>query len=238
MSIHLFTDFGAADLYVGQVKARLAALAPDVPVIDLLNDAPAAAHLLVALSVYTPPGGVILAVVDPGVGGPREAVAVVADSCWYVGPDNGLLSVVAQRAAACVYWRITWRPEDLSASFHGRDLFTPIAALIAMGEFPAERLAPAAGLAVKLSPDDLAAAIYVDHYGNVMTGLRAAAVPETTHFRAGTHHLAHARTFSAVPPGAVFCYGNSLGLVEFAANQASAAVLLGLKVGDVVVAAP
>ncbi len=98
-----------------------------------------------------------MAVVDPGVGGLREAVILVADGRCYVGPDNGLLSVVAQRAAACAYWRITWRPQELSASFHGRDLFAPIAALIARGAFPAERLAPSIGLGVRVPPEDCAA---------------------------------------------------------------------------------
>jgi S-adenosylmethionine hydrolase len=243
MTIFLYTDFGAADLYVGQVKAVLAGAAPGVPVVDLLNEVPAfaiapAAHLLPALAAHTPPGSVVMAIVDPGVGGPREAVVLVADGRWYVGPDNGLLSVVAQRAAACVYWRITWRPENLSTSFHGRDLFAPIAALIAKGAFPAERLAQVSGLDMHLPSEDLAAAIYIDHYGNVMTGLRAAPVPRTARVLAGQQSLGYARTFSEAPPGAAFWYENSLGLVECAANQASAATLLGLRVGDSVALAP
>src|SRR5215510_10038563 len=101
--IFLFTDFGSADIYVGQVKAVLAERAPRVPVIDLLHDAPpfnirAGAHLLAALSTRIPRGSVTMAVVDPGVGGRREAVAVLADGRWFVGPDNGLLSVLAARA--------------------------------------------------------------------------------------------------------------------------------------------
>jgi S-adenosylmethionine hydrolase len=239
MTIFLYTDFGAADLYVGQVKAVLSNAAPGVPVVDLLNDVPAyaispAAHLLPALAAHTPPGSVVMAIVDLGVGGPREAVVLVADGRWYVGPDNGLLSVVAQRATACAYWRITWRPEAFSASFHGRDFFAPIAALIAKGAFPADRLAPVSGLDVHLSSEDLAAVIYVDHYGNVMTGLRAAPVPRSAHIRAGQHRIGYARTFSEAPPGAPFWYENSIGLVECAVNQASAATLLGLRVGDTV----
>src|SRR5512140_3370099 len=98
MSIFLFTDFGAADIYVGQVKAVLQQRASTVPVIDLLHDAPAfnvqaSAHLLAALSLQLPPGSVALAVVDPGVGGVRDAVALLADGNWFIGPDNGLLSV-------------------------------------------------------------------------------------------------------------------------------------------------
>ena len=101
--IFLYTDFGSADVYIGQVKAVLHAEAPGSPVIDLLNDAPdfdvaANAHLLAALAQRLPPAAVTLAVVDPGVGSPRGAVAVEAAGRWFVGPDNGLLSVVAARA--------------------------------------------------------------------------------------------------------------------------------------------
>src|SRR5688500_12480417 len=101
--IFLFTDFGVTDVYVGQVKAVLQQRAPRTPVIDLLHDAPpfnvkAGAHLLAALAARVPKGGIVISVVDPGVGGPREAVAVLADGRWFVGPDNGLISVVAERA--------------------------------------------------------------------------------------------------------------------------------------------
>src|SRR5262245_57403907 len=98
--IVLFTDFGADDLYVGQVKAALLSEFPAAVIVDLLHDAPnfrvePSAHLLAALQERFPRGGVFLAVIDPGVGGAREAVVVQADGRWYVGPDNGLLSVVA-----------------------------------------------------------------------------------------------------------------------------------------------
>ena len=188
MSIFLFTDFGAADIYVGQVKAVLQQRASNVPVIDLLHDAPAfnaqaSAHLLAALSMQIPPGSVTLAVVDPGVGGARDAVALVADGNWFIGPDNGLLSVLAVRAKACIYWRITWRPEKLSASFHGRDLFAPVTAAIARGEFPAGKAESVARLSVDFGGNDLGEIIYIDHYGNAFTGLRAHDLPRCTHRR-------------------------------------------------------
>jgi S-adenosylmethionine hydrolase len=112
MMVFLFTDFGAADLYVGQVKRVLQHMSA-VAVIDLLHEAPAfnlraSAHLLAALTLQIPPDSVTLAVVDPGVGGARDAVVLNADGKWLVGPDNGLLSVVAARARACAHWRITW----------------------------------------------------------------------------------------------------------------------------------
>jgi S-adenosylmethionine hydrolase len=137
MAIVLFTDFGSGDLYAGQVKAVLQRLAPGMPVIDLLHDAPAfnvraSAHLLAAMIGCFAEESVFLTVVDPGVGGARSALVVYADERWYVGPDNGLLSVVGARAVKGDCWRIVWRPQQLSESFHGRDLFAPVAATLAV----------------------------------------------------------------------------------------------------------
>jgi S-adenosylmethionine hydrolase len=236
--IFLFTVFGSADLYVGQVKAVLQSRAPKATVIDLLHDAPAfnvraAAHLLAALAARQPQGSVTLAVVDPGVGGARAPVAVLADRRWFVGPDNGLVSVTAGRAAKCEAYSIGWRPEALSASFHGRDLFAPVAAMIARGNRRQARLRKAA-LSVRFGPDELGEIIYEDHFGNLVTGLRAVAMPRDHKLIAGDRRIPGARVFSEVRPGEVFWYENSLGLVEIAANSGSAAQALGLKVGDAV----
>lgn len=169
--------------------------------------------------------------IDPGVGGPRAAIVLLADDKWYVGPDNGLLSIVAQRAREARVWRITWRPEHLSASFHGRDLFAPIAAAIARGAFPHDKLEQVSRPDVLLPLDALPQVIYVDHYGNCFTGIPAAALRREAilEWRAG--YIPHARTFSAAEPGRPFWYENSIGLVEVAVNRGSAAQLLGLKVG-------
>lgn len=237
VSIFLFTDFGAADLYVGQVKMVLQQHVPQVAVIDLLHEAPAfdvhaSAHLLAALATQIPPGSVTLAVVDPGVGGARDAVALAADNRWYVGPDNGLLSVLAARARGRTCWRITWRPEPLSASFHGRDLFAPVAAAIARGEFPAGKAESVVGLGVDFGGDDRGAIVYIDHYGNAFSGLRAGNLPHAARIVVAGRSLSHAQVFSAVPAGELFWYSNSLGLVEIAGNACSAAVKLGLRIGQ------
>ncbi len=237
MSIFLFTDFGAADLYAGQVKAVLQQHAPNVAVIDLLHDAPAfavrpSAHLLASIALQIPPGSVTLALVDPGVGSARNAVVLAADDNWYVGPDNGLLSVLAARARACTCWRITWRPEQLSASFHGRDLFAPVAAAIACGEFPAAKAETGARLDIDFGGIDIGEIIYIDHYGNAFTGLRAQDVPRAARIVVADRSLSHAGVFSAVPAGEVFWYMNSLGLVEIAGNSCSAAAKLGLQIGQ------
>lgn len=237
MSILLFTDFGSRDIYVGQVKAVLRREAPGIDVIDLLHDATdydvdAGAHLLAALAARFAPGNVFFTVIDPGVGGSRAAVVVLADEKWYVGPDNGLLSVIAQRARDVRVWRITWRPQGLSASFHGRDLFAPIAAAIARGAFPQEKLVQVPKLEVSLPPNGLARIIYIDHYGNCFSAIPAEALRRESTIECGTARIGYARTFSESEPGRPFWYHNSIGLVEIAVNRGNASRILGLKVGS------
>ena len=239
MAIVLFTDFGTADIYVGQVKAVLLEHAPGQSVIDLLNDAPAfniraSAHLLAACARRLPPQAVVLAVVDPGVGSERDAVVVQAGERYFVGPDNGLLSVHASRAGEARCWSIVRQPKDASASFHGRDVFAPVAAAIAAGQWPAAWLAAKPRLAVDFGPDDAAEIIYIDHYGNACTGLRTSGGDRNAKLCIGGRVLAWRRTFSDAAAGDPFWYENSLGLVEIAFNGASAAALLGLRIGDAV----
>lgn len=236
MPIFLFTDFGASDLYVGQVRATLLAHAPRQTVIDLLHDAPAfavraSAHLLAAMFVRIPVRSVVLAVVDPGVGGRREALAVRADNRWLVGPDNGLLSVAAQRAGTREMYRISWRPKHLSDSFHGRDLFAPVAGMLARGARQSAKLRKSE-FSCDLGAGDLREVIYVDHFGNVITGIRADAVRRQRTLRLKGQTVAYARVFSEVRARQLFWYENSLGLVEIAANSASAQEILGVTVGD------
>lgn len=238
MAIVLFTDFGAGDLYVGQVKAVLQRFAPGIAVIDLLHEAPAfnvraGAHLLASMVGRFAEDSVFLTAVDPGVGGARNAVVVQADERWYVGPDNGLLSVLAARAAKSDCRRIVWQPQQLSASFHGRDLFAPIAAaLAAHGELPEGWFEHAGGLDLEFGGDDLPEIIYVDHYGNAHSGIRASGIAREASLVLGARRLSYARVFSEVAEGEAFWYQNSQGLVEIAVNRGSAARLLGLKVGD------
>lgn len=237
MAIILFTDFGCAGIYLGQVKAALERAAPGIPVIDLFNDAPAfnirtAAHLLASLVREFPQGSVFLGVVDPGVGSRRTPMVLRVDGYRLVGPDNGLLSVFAARAAHVEAFRIAWKPGRLSSSFHGRDLFAPVAAKIAADTLPRDWLAPLPGLAIDFGPADLAEIIHVDRYGNAMTGLRAAGVPRGALLTLKRRRLARARTFSSVRKGDAFWYANSQGLVEIAVNQGSAADLLRLRIGD------
>ena len=134
--IVLFTDFGLHGPYTGQMKAVLHQMAPSIPIIDLFSDAPvgnpkASAYLLASYAAWFSAGAVFLCVVDPGVGGARPAIILEADGRWYVGPGNGLFELVQRRARQARSWDITWKPEHLSASFHGRDLFAPVARTMA-----------------------------------------------------------------------------------------------------------
>jgi len=238
MAIVLFTDFGAADFYVGQMKAVLRRQAPVVPVIDLLHEAPAfnvraSAHLLAAMVGHFAEDDVFLAVVDPGVGGVRDALVIKADGRWYVGPDNGLLSVVGARAHKGDCWRIVWQPEQLSASFHGRDLFAPVAAVLAMQDgLPKDWFEHIDKPKVEFGGDDLPEIIYLDHYGNAHSGIRASGIPREAQLAVGGLRLPFARVYSATPEGTSFWHENSQGLVEIAVSCGSAAQKLGVKIGD------
>ncbi len=239
MSLILFTDFGSADIYVGQVKEVLHRLAPHTPVIDLAHDLPAydvraAAHLLDALKNAFAEDSVFLCVVDPGVGTDRGAVVLEADGRHYVGPDNGLLSVVAARAERARLSSIAWRPKELSHSFHGRDLFAPVAARIAAGTLPPDHLQPLPALAATFRAEDLEEIIYIDHYGNACTGIRARNARAGAVLLAGGQRIAGARVFGETPEGSPLWYANSHGLVEIAVNLGNAAQALGLRVGDMV----
>lgn len=232
--IILFTDFGGGGPYLGQMHAVFARRAPEVPVIELLTDAPAfdakaSAYLLAAYAKEFAKGDVFVCVVDPGVGGLRAPIVVEADGRWYVGPDNGLLVLVARRAGSAQAWEITWRPERLTATFHGRDLFAPVAAELARGT-----LLPSRPRAVPAEdwPDDLAEIVLIDGYGNAVTGVRAEVLAPDNILLVGDLRIGHARTFCDVAPGTAFWYENANGLAEIAVNRGRADKALGLAVGS------
>jgi len=235
----LFSDFGVSGPYVGQVMAVWAALAPMVPRVDLFSAAPpfdveAGAHLLDAYARALPPDSVVEAVVDPGVGGPREVLVVRARGMWFCGPDNGLLSVAARRDAACRVWRVDWRPPRLSATFHGRDLFAPVAAHLALTGTPPD---PAVEITVAEMDrggvvDPANRVVLIDPYGNLVTGIPARGVAETVRLAVAGHCLPRARRFGAVPPGEGFWYENANGLIEVAVNRGNAAAVFGVSLGE------
>ena len=232
----LFTDFGLEGPYTGQMTAVLQQTALAVPVVSLFADLPAgqpkpAAYLLAAYAAWFAAETVFLCVIDPGVGSDRGALIVEADGRFYVGPDNGLFEIVRRRAARNRVWQVTWQPPALSASFHGRDLFAPVAARLARGETPDSLGRQTQAMPQPGWPDDIAEIVYIDRYGNAMTGLRGDTVTPGARLRAGGRELARAETFSAVPQGAAFWYVNSNGLVEIAINQGRADRVLNLAIG-------
>lgn len=234
--ISLFTDFGPGGPYVGQMHAVLAQLAPGMPVIDLFHDVPsfnirAGAYLLPAYTRGFPPGTVHVCVVDPGVGGERRALIVKADHRWFVGPDNGLFRVLARRARELECHEIRWRTDQLSASFHGRDLFAPVAAQLAHGLVP-DSVSASLTLPAPDWPEDLAQVLYIDHFGNAITGVRAEVLKPDVKLRLSGTELSCARTFSDVPAGQGFWYENANGLVEIAVNGANASRELGIAAGS------
>jgi len=236
--IVLFTDFGLTGPYVGQIKGAIAAIVPNVPVIDLMHDAPPfepqyCSYLLAAYAAGFATSAIFVAVVDPGVGGARDPLIIRADGKWFVGPDNGLFEATMRRARDVRTWRITWRPETLSASFHGRDLFAPTAAQIAAGGFPEGEPIDPETIRKPDWPDDLPAIVYIDHFGNAMTGLRASALHPEAVLKAGERFFSPARVFSDVAEGEAFWYENANGLAEIAVNRGRAD-LLGLSVGTAV----
>lgn len=235
--ILLFTDFGYEGPYVGQVKAVLQALSPDRPVIDLMHDAPRfrpleAGLLLARLVDHAPPACGLLCVVDPGVGGDRRPLILEADGRVFAGPDNGLLAAVAKEAKQVRCFEIAWRPDSLSASFHGRDLFAPALARRLAGAALELREVSQESLVGWDSSDSARRVVYIDGFGNAMTGIRGIDLRRDESLEVAGHTLARARTFDEVQVGEAFWYVNSLGLIEIAVNQGSAAGRLGLEIGS------
>jgi len=237
--IVLSTDFGIEGPYIGQLKAVLYQQAPDCKVIDLFSDLPpyqprASASLISAYSVGFPTNTVFLCVTDPGVGmSDRRGIVVKSNERWFVGPDNGLFDLVLRDDPSSQQWTIIWQPEWLSHTFHGRDLFAPVAAELATGIFPDEKLRPLTkshGRAINES--DYSCVVYIDHFGNIMTGVRAGSLLKNATVTLAGQQIYYARTYSEVEVGGIFWYKNANGLVEIALNCGAAADVLQVTVGD------
>ncbi len=250
--VTLLTDFGTADGYVGAVKGVLAAGAPGVVVDDVAHDVPrgditaGAVALLRYWDLY--PGGTVhLVVVDPGVGTDRRAVAVRAGGRYLVGPDNGVLSwalAATGRSRAVEIRQPVAGTPSASATFHGRDIFAPAAAHLAGGG-ALEELGPPADHLVRLPmPEAETGAgvvrgevLAVDRFGNLVTNIRRAALPpEVTVQVAGRDVGRLRRTYGDVEEGEVLALIGSLDRLEVSVRDGSAADVLGVGRGAVVVA--
>ena len=238
--IALFTDYSLSGPYVGQLHAVLKQQVPEIPVVDLMHDAPnfnakVSAYLLASLIEPFQSSTVFCCVVDPGVGSERLPCIVEADGKYFVGPDNGLFTIIARRANVVKWHTISWQPEKLSKTFHGRDLFVPVAAALASNNFPECKEVNVDSKVDRYNwPHDYFALIYIDGFGNVMTGIRADSVHISTKLSVADVEFCYADHFSAVEESVAFWYRNSLGLVEFAVNCGRAADLQGMDIGQVV----
>lgn len=234
--IVLFTDFGIQDPYVGQLKSVIMQHAPRISIIDLLHQVPdydikAASYLLPAYVREFPLDSIFICVVDPGVGSSRQACVAQLDGRWFVGPENGLFSVLQQRSTQVKWWHILTSEFTASASFHGRDIFAPIAVKMVMGDLSGlstvEPPGPENGW-----PADLSEIVYIDHYGNLISGFRFSQLPTGSQIQFKGEFLPEARTFSDVDEGSVFYYENANGLLEIAVNKGNAQSGFDARLGD------
>lgn len=250
--IALLTDFGRTDPYVAQMRAVLLAAAPGVPLLDVSHEvAPGdvwqAGFFLAATLPWLPPGSVVCAVVDPGVGTQRRVLLVETASRRILAPDNGLLTLVFGRAEGCRILDATPRYVPASATFHGRDVFAPLAARLAMGEEARDVATVLDGAApvlleglepVREGERVAARVLSVDRFGNCILSLdlgRFGDVPQGVALIAPVRQvLAPSRTYGEISPGAVGILAGSQGYLELAVNGGSAAAVLGLGVRDAV----
>ena len=253
--ITLTTDFGAADPFVGIMKGVIAGRAPTARVIDLTHGVPPhdvlAGALILRHSVpYFPRSTIHLAVVDPGVGSERRALCVETAGALLVGPDNGLLSLAAPRIEIRRIIHLTAEHFFLSprsATFHGRDVFAPVAAALAAGT-PVEKVGSEVRDMQRLDLPPVVReghalrgqVIYVDHFGNLVTNVSAADLAGLA-VRAPSIGIGNVRlrgvapSYAAVQRGEPVAVVNSWGLVELAVREGSARDQLGASVGAAVV---
>lgn len=238
--VALLTDFGAGP-YVGQMQLLFSGLAAAVPVVSLIADLPAyrpelASYLLNGLARRMPDRTLYACVVDPGVGTDRDLLLARCGDAWWLAPDNGLLVPLLRQRTGSQVLRVRWRPAWMSASFHGRDLFMPVAARLANGDWLESTPVGLDELINAHWPAETWRVCYVDSFGNLILGVDANRVSPTAALEAGGHRLKPARTFADVAPGEAFWYCNAFGLVELAVNQGRADERLGLGLGSVLAA--
>jgi hypothetical protein len=234
--ITLTTDFGSADGYVGALKGAVLSIAPKVRLIDLTNEIPSydivvgAHHLGCAFSFY-PKGTVHLAVVDPGVGSARRPLLIVTKNYFLVGPDNGLFTRIVQQEPAVEIFELTetkyFRP-DISYTFHGRDVFGPVAAHLSRGVSPSsfgKKLK-----SMKQLPDFTfqktengwsGKVLFFDKFGNAFVNIHRSGVKKFSSVLWGKKEIAMYKTYSEIPkgePGAIF---GSSGFLEIALREDS-----------------
>jgi S-adenosylmethionine hydrolase len=257
--ITLTTDFGLQDHYVGTMKGVLLREFPEVQIVDICHavqpfDVLDGALTLAEAYPYFPSGTVHLVVVDPGVGSARKPIAVTTQTQHFVAPDNGVLSLVYEREERAVVREITashYFLQPMSNTFHGRDVFAPVAAAIARGVDP-QRLGDVIQDFVRFTAPKpkvvdtgvlRGVILKADRFGNLITNISPSDAPFLVNndgvvFRltAGTQEITSLRAnYAEGVPGEVFAIWGSMGLLEIASNRSSAARALGIAKGMEVV---
>jgi S-adenosylmethionine hydrolase len=251
--VTLLSDFGHRDAYVGVMKARILAAAPHATIVDLAHEIPpqdvhAAAYVLETAFRWFPNTAIHVAVVDPGVGTERAAVAVWTTHGTFVAPDNGLLTPIEEGKVQAAVRLET--PPGSSATFHGRDVFAPAAGRLAAGDRLAELGEPVEELVVlddyRSRWDAVAATrvgriLHVDRFGNAITSIRREELPDTLaplRVRVAGHDVGAPRqTYADVAPGEPLALFGSSEHLEIAVREGHAVDALGLPPGAEVVVA-
>jgi hypothetical protein len=236
--VTLTTDFGTADGYVGAVKGVLATRAPAAIVVDVTHEIPrhdvaAGAFALATAAPWFPDGTIHVAIVDPGVGGAREAIVLEGERGHrFVGPDNGVLALACPRPrAAHAIHAAAFRAADVAPTFHGRDVFAVAAAALAGGAAVADA-GPAVTPRGRIGgADDGPRVVHVDRWGNLVTDLPAAAAPAGARVWIGNHAVVVRAIYEDVAVGELVAYAGSAGTIEIALREGDAAAALGLRRG-------
>jgi S-adenosylmethionine hydrolase len=253
--IALLTDYGESDWFAGEMKGAMMHRAPKATIVDITNHIPpgdirCAAFALMSCYRTFPKGTVFCVVVDPGVGTRRAALAIKSDSYLFVGPDNGVLSWALKKEKSYSARAIECPellPGKISNTFHGRDIFGPIAALLSEG-IDFEKTGPLAQTFVDLPWPALirekqsitGSIIHIDRFGNAITTIDAESIaalsrpPEKVSLVKFGNELPIRSYFQEVPTGQGLGYIGSAGYIEIAINNANAAAVFGLHIGDLV----
>lgn len=253
--IALFTDFGPSDPYVAQLKGSIKTIAPSAELLDLSHsnaafDISTASYLLSKSTRTLPPGSIIIAVVDPGVGSSRAGLAVRTQAGRiYLAPDNGILTEVLAREGLADARTLPIATESISSTFHARDLFGPAAARLVNSESfdslgaKAEKILRLPRNTATVMPNQAKGQVlYIDHYGNILTNIPGSELAKlkvgqllTVTIKGKSLSLPFLRTYAEAPADRPFALINSDGEFEIAINQGNAARELGIKVGDPVI---
>ena len=251
--ITLLTDFGTADYFAGAVKGAILSVNPVAAIVDITHEIPpqdveAAAFTLLATYQTFPQGTIHVAVVDPGVGSARRPIVVRAGDQFFVGPDNGIFTYIYDREPSHQVFHITsdkyFRPSP-STTFHGRDIFAPVAAALSKGVTLKQLgvvINDKVRLETSLKPEVLkngnvkGRIIHIDRFGNCITNLTRDLCDERSALLIKRKTIRAFRDFySDAPPNSLFAIWGSAGFLEISVNGSSAAKVLRAKRGDTIV---